>query len=73
MTNEDAAPKEPPQLSAWRQSIRELAAEFIGTMILVIIGTGVNCQTTLSIAQSVSSSPKGVSCHAAYMLAKYTN
>ena len=36
-------------------------AEFFGTMILVIFGTGVNCQVVLSSVTAVASSQKGVS------------
>ncbi|CAE7079743.1 unnamed protein product [Rhizoctonia solani] len=39
--------------------IREPAAEFLGTMILIIFGTGVNCQVVLSGNTAVSASPKG--------------
>ncbi|CAE6530310.1 unnamed protein product [Rhizoctonia solani] len=42
-----------------RHCIREPAAEFLGTMILVIFGTGVNCQVVLSGNPAVSASPKG--------------
>ncbi|KAB5593834.1 membrane protein [Ceratobasidium theobromae] len=42
-----------------RYQIREPAAEFLGTMILLLCGTGVNCQVTLSSSTAVSSSPKG--------------
>jgi aquaglyceroporin related protein, other eukaryote len=44
-----------------RPLIREPAAEFVGTMILVIFGLGANCQATLSANSAVASSPKGVS------------
>lgn len=44
-----------------RENLREYAAEFLGTAILVIFGTGVNCQVTLSTNAGVASSPKGVS------------
>ncbi|CAE6483263.1 unnamed protein product [Rhizoctonia solani] len=42
-----------------RHLIREPAAEFLGTMILIIFGTGVNCQVVLSGNTAVSASPKG--------------
>ena len=44
-----------------REHIREPAAEFLGTMILVIFGCGGNCQTVLSSNPAVSSRPQGVS------------
>jgi aquaglyceroporin related protein len=40
--------------------LREPIAEFLGVMVLVIFGAGVNCQVLLSSASGVSSSPKGV-------------
>ncbi|KAK0235010.1 putative aquaporin 4 [Armillaria nabsnona] len=43
----------------YRQILREPAAEFAGTMLLVIFGTGVNCQAGLSANLGVASSPKG--------------
>jgi len=43
----------------YRQIIREAAAEFTGTMILIIFGTGVVNQVMLSSNTEVSSSPKG--------------
>ncbi|KAF9496527.1 aquaporin [Pleurotus eryngii] len=39
--------------------IREPAAEFIGTAILVVFGNGVNCQVVLSGVSGVASSAKG--------------
>ena len=36
-------------------------AEFIGTMLLILFGSGVNCQVVLSSVSSVASSQKGVS------------
>ncbi|CAE6469465.1 unnamed protein product [Rhizoctonia solani] len=42
-----------------RHLIREPAAEFLGTMILIIFGTGVNCQVVLSGNTAVSASAKG--------------
>jgi len=41
------------------ESIREPAAEFFGTMILVILGVGVNLQVGLSADPNVSPVPKG--------------
>lgn len=41
--------------------IREPAAEFLGVMILIIFGTGVVCQVTLSGNTDVAPSQKGVS------------
>ncbi|CAE7062573.1 unnamed protein product [Rhizoctonia solani] len=49
----------PNPWARFRHSIREPAAEFLGTMILVIFGTGVNCQVALSGNPAVSTSPKG--------------
>jgi len=43
----------------YRENLREYAAEFLGTAVLVILGTGVNCQVALSSNTNVSSSPKG--------------
>ncbi|KAF8334403.1 aquaporin-like protein [Amanita rubescens] len=51
-----------PQRNWWwkyRQIIREGAAEFLGVMILIIFGTGVVCQITLSANPNISPSPKG--------------
>ncbi|GJE99848.1 aquaporin [Phanerochaete sordida] len=42
-----------------RELLSEPAGEFVGTMILVIFGAGVNCQATLSSNPLVSGSPKG--------------
>ena len=39
--------------------IREPAAEMLGTMILTLVGTGVNCQVVLSANTGVASSQKG--------------
>lgn len=44
-----------------RYAIREPAAEFLGTMIFIIFGTGVNCQVFLSINPNVEVVPRGVS------------
>ncbi|EEB95266.1 hypothetical protein MPER_05789 [Moniliophthora perniciosa FA553] len=43
----------------YRQMIREAAAEFTGVMLLVIFGSGVNCQVGLSSSTGVAASPKG--------------
>ncbi|KAL0579421.1 hypothetical protein V5O48_002592 [Marasmius crinis-equi] len=43
----------------YRLRIREAAAEFAGVMLLVIFGSGVNCQVGLSSNTGVASSPKG--------------
>jgi hypothetical protein len=43
------------------QLVREPAAEFLGVMILIIFGTGVDCQVVLSTNPGVAASPKGVS------------
>ena len=42
-----------------RYQLREPAAEFLGTMILLIFGAGVDCQVVLSGNTAVSASPKG--------------
>ncbi|KAI9452671.1 aquaporin [Russula earlei] len=39
--------------------IREPGAEMLGTMVLILVGTGVNCQFALSADVNVSPSPKG--------------
>jgi glycerol uptake facilitator-like aquaporin len=44
-----------------RYAIREPAAEFLGTMIFVIFGTGVNCSVFLSVDPNVEAVPRGVS------------
>ena len=44
-----------------REVFREYAAEFLGTLVLMIFGLGNNCQVTLSGSTAVVSSPKGVS------------
>ncbi|KAI9571171.1 major intrinsic protein superfamily membrane channel protein [Boletus coccyginus] len=49
----------PNRWSRIRDYIREPAAEFLGTMILVIFGCGVNCQVVLSSSRAVSPSPQG--------------
>ncbi|KXN82857.1 hypothetical protein AN958_02131 [Leucoagaricus sp. SymC.cos] len=45
--------------SKYRLIIREAAAEFIGTAILIIFGNGVDCQAVLSMNNSVASFPRG--------------
>ncbi|KAI9452000.1 aquaporin [Lactarius psammicola] len=42
-----------------REGIREPAAELLGTMILILVGTGVNCQFALSADVNISPSPQG--------------
>ncbi|KAH7914294.1 major intrinsic protein superfamily membrane channel protein [Hygrophoropsis aurantiaca] len=49
----------PNKWSSIREFIREPAAEFLGTMILVIFGCGGDCQVVLSSSTAVASSPKG--------------
>ncbi|KAG8935901.1 hypothetical protein FRC02_005656 [Tulasnella sp. 418] len=49
----------PNSWSKFRWQIREPAAEFIGTMMLILFGTGVDCQVVLSSKTSVASSPAG--------------
>lgn len=44
-----------------RYFIREPAAEFLGTMVLIMFGMGVDCQVTLSASTAVAASQKGVS------------
>ena len=51
----------PNRWSRMRFTIREPAAEFLGTMILVLIGTAGNAQGVLFDSTNVSSSPAGVS------------
>ncbi|KAI6042724.1 putative aquaporin 4 [Pisolithus marmoratus] len=55
----DIGPQHPNKWSSIREYIREPAAEFFGTMILVIFGCGGNCQVVLSSNTAVSASPKG--------------
>lgn len=45
----------------FRYDYREYLAEFLGTAILVIFGTAVDCQVTLSANPLVAPGPKGVS------------
>ena len=52
-------PHRPDPNSITREIIREPAAEMLGTMILILVGTGVNCQFALSADVDVSPSPKG--------------
>jgi len=42
-----------------REMIREPAAEMLGTMILILVGTGVNCQFALSADADISPASKG--------------
>ncbi|KAF8470352.1 aquaporin [Gautieria morchelliformis] len=49
----------PNRWAQWRMMFREPAAEFLGTMILVLFGNGVLCQVVLGSDSDVSSSPKG--------------
>jgi len=49
----------PNRWSHIRHAIREPAAEFLGTMILIIFGAGVDCQVVLSSSLDVASSQKG--------------
>ena len=51
----------PNRWSRIRHTIREPAAEFLGTMVLVLIGTAGNAQGVLFSSTDVSSSPAGVS------------
>ena len=45
----------------FREVIREPMAEAFGVAILIIFGTGVDCQSVLSANPLVSATPKGVS------------
>ncbi|KAJ7864647.1 aquaporin [Mycena leptocephala] len=49
----------PNSRATGKEMLREPIAEFLGVMVLVIFGAGVNCQVLLSSASGVSSSPKG--------------
>ncbi|KAJ7288082.1 major intrinsic protein superfamily membrane channel protein [Mycena rebaudengoi] len=49
----------PNAWSKYRLAIREYIAEFLGVCILIIFGTGVQCQVVLSSATGVASSEKG--------------
>jgi len=42
-----------------RQAMREPMAEFAGTAVFVMIGTGVDCSVVLSTDPAISSTPKG--------------
>lgn len=41
------------------ETIREPAAEMLGTMILALVGTGANCQAVLSTNTGVVATPRG--------------
>ncbi|KAJ7163475.1 aquaporin [Mycena crocata] len=45
--------------SKYRLMLREYAAEFLGVCVLIIFGTGVDCQVVLSSVTGVASSQKG--------------
>ncbi|KAF8158055.1 aquaporin [Crassisporium funariophilum] len=49
----------PNRWARYREHIREPFAEFLGVAILIIFGTGVDCQVVLSANPNVVSSPKG--------------
>jgi len=49
----------PNRWSRYRYLMREASAEFLGTMILIIFGNGVNLQVVLSSSSKVTASPKG--------------
>ncbi|KAF8799028.1 aquaporin [Phlegmacium glaucopus] len=49
----------PNRWSRYRAFIREPFAEFLGVVILIIFGTGVDCQVVLSGNPNVASSPRG--------------
>ncbi|KAJ7644861.1 aquaporin [Roridomyces roridus] len=49
----------PNAWSRYRMCLREYVAEFLGVCILIIFGTGVDCQVVLSTATGVAASPKG--------------
>ncbi|PCH39901.1 aquaporin [Wolfiporia cocos MD-104 SS10] len=51
--------KYPNRWSRVRELLRDAAAEFLGTMVLVIFGNGVDCQAVLSSNTAVASSAKG--------------
>ncbi|KAG8759970.1 hypothetical protein FRC12_009643 [Ceratobasidium sp. 428] len=59
LDNLDHVTEFPNKWSRMRAKLREPAAEFLGTMILIIFGTGVDCQVVLSGNTAVASSPKG--------------
>ncbi|KAJ7255240.1 aquaporin-like protein [Mycena rebaudengoi] len=45
--------------SVLSQMLREPFAEFVGVVLLILFGSGVNCQVLLSSVTGVASSPKG--------------
>ncbi|EIN12530.1 aquaporin [Punctularia strigosozonata HHB-11173 SS5] len=49
----------PNRWAKFRSYIREYAAEFLATMIMIIFGNGVDCQVVLSGSTAVASSQKG--------------
>ncbi|KAG5646484.1 hypothetical protein DXG03_003249 [Asterophora parasitica] len=49
----------PNRWSRFRYLIREPAAEFLGVCVLIIFGTGVDCQVVLSTNTGVASGPRG--------------
>ncbi|QRV73597.1 aquaporin, Major intrinsic protein family [Ceratobasidium sp. AG-Ba] len=49
----------PNKWAAIRHTLREPVAEFLGTMILVMFGTGAACQVNLSASTAVAASQKG--------------
>jgi len=49
----------PNKWARLRYKFREPLAEFVGTFILIMFGTGVDCQAVLSTSTSVASSQKG--------------
>ncbi|KAJ6585236.1 aquaporin-like protein [Mycena capillaripes] len=49
----------PNAWSKYRLMMREYVAEFLGVCILIIFGTGVDCQVVLSTVTGVASSQKG--------------
>ncbi|KAH8080731.1 aquaporin [Cristinia sonorae] len=53
------SPRYPNRWSKIRKHLREPAAEFLGVLLLVLFGSGVNAQTTLSASKAVSTSPAG--------------
>ncbi|KAG9093745.1 hypothetical protein FRC06_011397 [Ceratobasidium sp. 370] len=55
----DNDPEFPTQWSKIRHTLREPFAEFLGTMVLVMFGSGAACQVTLSQSTAVAASPKG--------------
>jgi len=55
----DHCTRYPNRWSRVRAFLREPAAEFFGTMMLVVFGVGGVCQVVLSASTNVSSTPKG--------------